>query len=428
MMLVRLAIFIAALGIAVMALIAAPLLAHSSPNSELRVHAYGDHLAIDLVVPMSDYIAATGGPLPTTPKALQQAKAAVERNLAVQSADGRGWQVEVETLRLADGKGPPDLAATIRAVPPAGAGLRYFQLDWRLFAPDNPGALMMVVLARDPAGRVGTSGTILGAMSPRKPALRVDLGKGSAGTIAINAFLIGAHHILEGYDHLLFLIALMLPAPLLARQGRWQQPRSPGGSARRIVLTVTAFTLGHSITLVAGAIWPIPLPAVLVESLIAASVLVSALHAIRPIFAANEPVIGGVFGLVHGLAFATLLGESAMGSVIGAASLLGFTLGIEAVQLVLVACAMPALVLLAPTRAYAPVRVGLGAAILLAALLWLANRVAGIGDALVAAIEAALAQALAPVAALLLLGAGAVLLRRILRPGPIAFPSPSHKG
>ena len=407
------AIRLVTLLLALATLSAAPLAAHSSPNSELRLNAYGDHVAIELVMPASDYIAASGKRLANEGDVLQQAAAVLQDNLTLQSADGRGWQVVIETAELVHDQGPPDLKATIRAVPPEQADPRRFELGWSLFSPDNPGSLVVVVLASDPSAKVGSSDTVVGALTRSQTRLGIDLGETSLLTIAANAFLIGALHILEGYDHLLFLLALMLPAPLLAINGRWLGLRSPRRAARRIVFTVTAFTLGHSVTFVIASIWPVSLSAVVVESLIALSVLVSAFHAIRPILTANEPLIGGVFGLVHGLAFATLLQDSVLGGTIGAASLAGFTLGIEAIQLALVAIAMPALLLLAPTPAGGPVRIGLGTLIMAASILWLFNRVFGIAEAQVAAFEGALAGAFLPSAGLFL----AVTLALLLRPG-----------
>ena len=120
-------------------------------------------------------------------------------------------------------------------------------------------------------------------------------------------FRLGARHIAEGTDHLLFLLALILPAPLVAAGGRWGGYAGGKTALRRIVKVVTAFTLGHSITLVFGALGWAPLPGAVVESAIALSILVSAVHALVPIFRGREVFIAGGFGLVHGLAFATTL-------------------------------------------------------------------------------------------------------------------------
>ena len=67
-------------------------------------------------------------------------------------------------------------------------------------------------------------------------------------------FRLGARHIAEGTDHLLFLLALILPAPLAAANGSWGGYAGWKTACRRIVKVVTAFTLGHSITLVFGAL------------------------------------------------------------------------------------------------------------------------------------------------------------------------------
>src|SRR5271167_5147192 len=97
-------------------------------------------------------------------------------------------------------------------------------------------------------------------------------------------FRLGTRHIAEGTDHLLFLLALILPAPLVAAGGRWGGYAGGKTALRRIVKVVTAFTLGHSITLVIGALGWARLPAAIVESVIALSIMVSAVNALVPIF------------------------------------------------------------------------------------------------------------------------------------------------
>ena len=115
-------------------------------------------------------------------------------------------------------------------------------------------------------------------------------------------------------------------------------------------------------------------PAAPVEVLVAASILVTAVHAIRPIFPRREPLIGLTFGLVHGLAFASALEELGVHGRALALSLLGFNLGIEAMQLALVVLVMPLLVLSSRGGSYARVR-PVGAIVAgLAAVFFLAQR------------------------------------------------------
>jgi hypothetical protein len=151
------------------------------------------------------------------------------------------------------------------------------------------------------------------------------------------AFDLGVRHSAEGTNHLLFLLALLRPAPLLACSGRWNQRASVQRSLLQILRIVTAVTLGHLLTLALAAFGVVQLPSSPVELLIAFSILVSAIHAIRPLFPGREAVIAAFFGLIHGLAFASALGNLGFSSWYRLVSLLGFNLGIEAMQLTVVA-------------------------------------------------------------------------------------------
>src|SRR5207344_124722 len=169
---------------------------------------------------------------------------------------------------------------------------------------------------------------------------------------------VGVHHIAEGTDHLLFLLVLLLPAPLVAAGKYWG---GFGGLKRALVQLlkiVSAFTVGHSLTLLIGALGWLRLPGQPVEILIAFSILISALHAIRPWFAGREVYIAAGFGLIHGLAFASSIAEYGFSPWYLAATVLGFNVGIELMQLVVVVVAIPWLILLARTQFYAPARIG----------------------------------------------------------------------
>jgi hypothetical protein len=185
------------------------------------------------------------------------------------------------------------------------------------------------------------------------------------------AFRLGIRHIAEGTDHLLFLIALLLPAPLLALGTRWGSCASVRVSLIRIVRIVTAFTLGHSLTLALAAFGVVSLPSRPVEVMIAVSILVSAIHAIRPLFPGREAAIAAFFGLIHGLAFASALSELGFDGWYRLVSLVGFNLGIETMQL---AAILPSLLLLSRTRAYSALRIGGGLFAAFASMGWIAER------------------------------------------------------
>ena len=141
-------------------------------------------------------------------------------------------------------------------------------------------------------------------------------------------FRLGMRHIAEGTDHLLFLLALLLPAPLLAVGARWAATATVRQSLLHILGIVTAFTIGHSLTLTLAAMNFVHVPSRPVEVLIAVSILVSAVHALRPIFPGKEAWIAAFFGLIHGLAFASTLDRLGLARWDRVAGILSFNLGI----------------------------------------------------------------------------------------------------
>ena len=136
------------------------------------------------------------------------------------------------------------------------------------------------------------------------------------------------------------------------------RPSGVRQSLLRILGIVTAFTLGHSITLTLAAFNAVNVPSRPVEVLIAVSILVSAVHAWRPIFPGKEAWIAAFFGLIHGLAFAATLGRLGLARWDRVAGILAFNLGIEAMQMLVVAAILPSLMLMSRTRVYPILRIG----------------------------------------------------------------------
>ena len=213
---------------------------------------------------------------------------------------------------------------------------------------------------------------------------------------------LGIRHIARGTDHLLFLLVLLLPAPLLVSGRRWSGRADVKQGVVRLVRIVTAFTIGHSLTLAAAALGWLHAPSAAIEVLIAVSILVSATHALRPIFPGREAYVAGGFGLVHGLAFATIISATGLDTWHLALTVFGFNLGIELMQLVVVLATMPWLLLLAPTPAYGFVR-AFGAVIAgVAALGWIGERAFGLANPFGPMVEQAASHPISLAAALAL--------------------------
>jgi HupE/UreJ protein len=151
----------------------------------------------------------------------------------------------------------------------------------------------------------------------------------------------GVWHIWIGYDHILFLLSLLLPAVLQCEAARWEACANLRLALADVTQIVTAFTLAHSITLSLAALCIIALPSRWVESTIAASVIVAALNNLYPVWFGRRWIMAFLFGLVHGLGFANVLTDLGLpqGSVLLA--LIAFNLGVELGQLVIVGVFLP---------------------------------------------------------------------------------------
>lgn len=152
-------------------------------------------------------------------------------------------------------------------------------------------------------------------------------------------FSLGVHHLLEGFDHLAFLLALVLPLQLAVRfgPGRVAARAKASGAWWALLRTVTAFTLGHSITLVLATLGVTQASPLWVEPVIALSIAVTALLNLRPVHWVRTDVLALGFGLVHGFGFAGLLQDAAAPEGLLPWALAGFNLGVEAGQLMAVA-------------------------------------------------------------------------------------------
>ena len=185
----------------------------------------------------------------------------------------------------------------------------------------------------------------------------------------------GVWHIWIGYDHILFLLALLLPAVLLRKNGQWEPAPTLRGAFIEVVKVVTAFTVAHSITLSLASLQIITLPSRLVESVIAASVVLAALNNLRGTIEGRRWVMAFVFGLVHGFGFASVLADLGLPQNALILALVGFNVGVEIGQLTIVAVFLPLAFWLRGTRFY---RVGvlIGGSLLVALLAswWLAQR------------------------------------------------------
>jgi hypothetical protein len=189
----------------------------------------------------------------------------------------------------------------------------------------------------------------------------------------------GIEHILTGYDHVLFLICLLLPAVMRRKQHGWQPVEKLSNAVFPVLGIVSAFTIAHSITLGLAALKIVSLPSSIIEPSIAVTIMLAALDNIWPLFPVPRIVVTFFFGLIHGFGFAGVLSELNLPTADFAIALLQFNVGLEMGQLIIVLVAVAVLFGLRMWSQYGRVviRGGSVAAFALAAL-WFIERVANV--------------------------------------------------
>ena len=362
-------------------LLALPAAAHLTPNSEIRLHFEPGVLRADVLIPEAEYRFATSRPA----NDLATLRGYIPAHTAATAPNGQRWAISLTDLRIEPAPGGPDILATLTYTPPPGAPDRKLTLQWDAVIREADSHFALVSVSGDLAKGVGESNDLLGSFTAGQRTMAIDRGTVGHGALLIGAIRLGARHILEGHDHLLFLLALLLPAPLIAAGARWGAVRPSRETLKALAWIVTAFTIGHSTTLILAALFGARLPTAPVEAGIALSVLIGAIHAMRPLFPGRERYVAFGFGLVHGLAFATVISGFGATVLARGTAILGFNLGIEAVQLALVVLLLPALVVGSRTRFYRPARLALAGFAALASLAWLVERVSGTPNAIAAA-------------------------------------------
>lgn len=245
------------------------------------------------------------------------------------------------------------------------------------------------------------AGAVLG---PNNPSASLDLREPNRWGEFKSFVTDGIWHIWTGVDHILFLLSLLLPAVLIRRRVTDQGPALRGGAVLSVnpvvmafvtertryrwdaverfwpacldvIKVVTAFSVSHSVTLSLAVLGIVHLPSRLVESGIALSVMVAALNNIYPMVNKRVWLIAFAFGFIHGLGFASALSGLQLPPGAMAASLGGFSVGVEMGQEAIVLAFLPLAFLLRRTRFYQVAMLRWGSLLIVGlALGWLAQR------------------------------------------------------
>jgi hypothetical protein len=244
-------------------------------------------------------------------------------------------------------------------------------IDYRLFQdvdPTHRGLLR--------AETRGAATPLLRSLDPSAGPVSIAWAGAQEAAAPASFFADGIHHILIGYDHILFLICLLLPAVLKRQGGGWTPVLAWKDAAWPMLGIVTMFTIAHSITLALAGLKIVTISPRIIEPAIAVTIIVAALDNIWPVLRGRRKLFSFLFGLIHGFGFAGALGELELPTRQFVLALLQFNLGVEAGQLAVVAVALAVLLALRNWRRYPPLVLhgGSMAAVALATV-WLCERV-----------------------------------------------------
>ncbi|NPD69291.1 HupE/UreJ family protein [Lichenicola cladoniae] len=223
------------------------------------------------------------------------------------------------------------------------------------------------------------------ALSPDHPEARFDILPGYGQTVR-TFFVMGIHHLLTGIDHMLFVTMLLVPAMFRRRENSHgiQASLLPVSSFRGMFLesvkVLSAFTLAHGTTLTLSVLHIVSVPERFSEAGIALTILITASDNIFHVIPGRRWPLAFLFGLVHGLGFATALGPLALPPVALGFALVSFNLGLEAAQVTIAAVVLPIGFALRNTMIY-PRRImpGLSGAVALVAMAWFTDRAFDLG-------------------------------------------------
>lgn len=354
--------------------------AHNVGQSYLYLQVYEDKVTGRFEVSLADFNAAlklTGTDQEITPSNFDE-KIGVLRDY---------YRPRVT---IADARGPLEIRFTTHDVLDVRGG--YAQLNFDLGGLNGvPGRLAFdysVLLDEEPShrgfmiiehnwatGTIANEGQISLVFSPDARHQEFDITTGGRWRGFVAVVKLGVDHIWMGVDHVMFLVALLLPAVLVRRDRRWLAIENFMPALINVVKIVTAFTLAHSVTLSLASLGILHLPVRLVEVIIAGSIAVAAADILFPLFHGRIWLVVFGFGLFHGFGFAAAMEEIGVLREHIGLTLFGFNLGVELGQLAIVVVTFPLLFVVRRLAIYRDLALPLAAAAMIViSSVWVVER------------------------------------------------------
>jgi hypothetical protein len=355
---------------------------HPLPNTVVNLEVASHRMLMKIQVPLQDFEIAFKSRVTTEQSNLISLYFA--QHVKIEDQNHRLWKqallrYKVQSATSAFVGSYKELVFWLKFIPNKDSNLRDFTIHYDAVLHEIINHQALLYVNSDWENGIHNSSQQIGIIALDVPTntiypLHISLEKGSNWKGFKSMVALGMQHISEGTDHLLFLLVLLLSAPLLTDGKKWTGTGSTKYSVIRILKIATAFTVGHSITLAIGSFGFFRPDSKPVEILIAVSILVTAIHLIKPIFPNKELYIASIFGLIHGLAFATILTRLNLETDRLLLSLLGFNVGIELMQVWVILLVMPWLLFIGSHKTYRLICLFGAAIACMASLAWILER------------------------------------------------------
>ncbi|MGV3612209.1 MAG: HupE/UreJ family protein [Fluviicola sp.] len=356
--------------------------AHAMPHSIMLLDIRKDGIHAKLSLPMKEFRM-----LHPVIDLQKEHKPAIKRkdgwmndylldHLSINDTEGNLWKIRIDNRHVSHN----ELTYNLWLQPPVGSSLRDFTLNYDALIHRFEEHKLFLKVSSDWYGGMKNqdetnrdlgilmADPLTGDLKP----LEVHLEHQGSSWNGFKVFVgLGMEQIKSGTDHLLFLVILMLSTALSARNGRWTRGEGTTKIVGRVLKIGVAFTIGYSLSLILGAAHWMMLPKRAAEIAIALTILAAAFHALRPIFPRKEGLVAVIFGLIHGLGFASAIADLSLDGERLLYSTLGFCIGVGLMLLFILLCIVPWFVLVSKYTLYKGIRIGASSFAILASLSWI---------------------------------------------------------
>jgi hypothetical protein len=364
------------------------------PNTDISIRLDDKVVNLEIKIPVPEFVLALPKPQSVTAENIttnsrEKVEDYFQEHLKILSKNNAAQAYKITSLKVEKASDKfvgdyQEMILTIEVPVQDDFNPRDFLIDYDAVIHQVPNHFALVKITQDfnngvfTEDKAVTVGVIRYDFSNNSvPPLIVNVTAGGMFKGFYTMVALGMHHIWVGIDHILFLLTLLIVAPLAVKDGKWTLFQGLSFTIKRFLTISLAFTIGHSAALVFGAFDILPVNQKLIEALIAMSILLTALHAIRPFFSNREAFVSFGFGMVHGLAFSESLKSLQLALLPKAISILGFNVGIELMQIIIMAVAFPFL-LISRYKIYNQLRIIFAVITIIIAVIWIIERGAGI--------------------------------------------------